>query len=1234
MNNFLSVLVFFLFLLSSQSIFSQNTVVDQNLQIIATQEGLAPADVSDYVINNTHRSKRSDLNHFYLLQRFDGIEIYETQSSIHTRTDNSLFRYNSAFLSDIAGRISTTSASLSHSDAIQRVIESFGYDDSQLPSETENMGGREEAKIFAPGSISLDDIPIKLMYYQTDAGQLRLCYDLIINETDYSDWWSLKVDANTGEIVDQVNWVVECNFDHDNEGHHICTDDHTCTKYTNKQRNTTNLSSMTGSYNVFAEPVESPNHGSRSIIADPSDPIASPFGWHDTDGVDGPESTLTVGNNVNAQEDENGNNGNGFSPDGGANLVFDFPVDFTLPPADSREASLTNLFYWNNLTHDIWYQYGFDEGAGNFQENNYGNGGAGSDRVNADGLDGSGTNNANFATPTDGGNPRMQMFLWSPGAFTNTEINSPAAISGNINGVAAGFGPSNFDVTADIVLADDGSNDPTLACDALVNTGAVNNNIALIDRGTCQFGTKVLNAENAGAIAVIVCQNSNAAPFSMAPGANGNQVTIPSIMISMADCNVIKNNLPGVNMSIESVNNNVEIDGSFDNAIIGHEYGHGISIRLTGGANNSNCLNNQEQMGEGWSDWIGLMMTIEPNDVGTSGRGVGTYAISQSPAGGGIRDFPYSTDLSVDPRTYTDISSSSVPHGVGSVWCAMLWEMTWALIAKHGFDPDLHTGTGGNNIAMALVTEGLKLQPCSPGFVDGRDAILAADQAIYGGENECIIWEAFAKRGLGIDASQGSTFSVNDGNESFDVPATCPLLDITKTVDKPSVVAGDILTYTLTYDNQSAVDYTNLTITDELESCLTYVAGSATNGATFNDGVVSLNGVTVSPFSTFSFSFQAEVDPTLTSISQNFLDDAESGTSNWVLRNEDIDLAGWVIDPANPFQGTNSWFAENQGTRNNKLMTIRLTEKLTATSQLRFWHTYNTASNIDGGIVQISIDNQETWSDLDANFIQNGYDNFIDNDPTTPAFGGTNNTTYIESIADLNSFAGENAFIRFIMVHDGQADGTGWNIDDIEITNTEKTVSNSASFTANPNLSESVNIFPPTDIIPATCNDGIQNGTETGVDTGGSCTTGGPCDFDLILSGDPAPGGTYQVQNQITSTANVSVNTDYFASCILLENDFEVVIGTEFLAEINPCTPFNNDGELGLNVVSTGTTNNQQQTVIDVNIPESGEYTLQLIQDDGTMRVLPTQNFAKGVHRITVETEAVFIPNKIEMIKK
>ena len=61
----------------------------------------------------------------------------------------------------------------------------------------------------------------------------------------------------------------------------------------------------------------------------------------------------------------------------------------------------------------------------------------------------------------------------------------------------------------------------------------------------------------------------------------------------------------------------------------------------------------------------------------------------------------------------------------------------------------------------------MKLGGCSPGFVDNRDAVLDADVALYAGANQCLLWRAFAKRGLGESALQRSAMSTTDGTEAF-----------------------------------------------------------------------------------------------------------------------------------------------------------------------------------------------------------------------------------------------------------------------------------------------------------------------------------------------------------------------------------------------------------------------------------------------------------------------------------
>lgn len=84
----------------------------------------------------------------------------------------------------------------------------------------------------------------------------------------------------------------------------------------------------------------------------------------------------------------------------GKDIVFDFEFDPTMEPKEYIDAAVTNLFYWNNMIHDLFYVYGFNERSGNFQRvNPPKTGGRGNDEVIANAQDGSGFNNANFATP-------------------------------------------------------------------------------------------------------------------------------------------------------------------------------------------------------------------------------------------------------------------------------------------------------------------------------------------------------------------------------------------------------------------------------------------------------------------------------------------------------------------------------------------------------------------------------------------------------------------------------------------------------------------------------------------------------------------------------------------------------------------------------------------------------------------------------------------------------------------
>ncbi len=734
--------------------------------------GLSDTDLKNWYISDQRTDSDRGITYVYITQEVNNLPVYNAMGTFAIVKDRVLLTGNK-LIKNIDKKINTEKPGFEAEASIQAACNFLAIDNSDVPELIHKKG---DEYLFEKGEISQEDIPVRLMYVPVNE-ELRLAWDLSIYTMDSQHWWSIRIDAVTGNELNRVDWVLNCEFGLES--------DHTSHRHgqTVKPEAEEKLVTVmmppppgTDQYNVFALPVESPNHGGRSLVVGPYDPVASPYGWHDDDGNPGADFTWTQGNNVRATEDMNDNNGVGYMPDGGASLDFDFPLNMAQNPNNYLDPAITNLFYMNNMMHDVWYHYGFDEQGGNFQENNYGNGGAASDYVYAEAQDGGGMNNANFSTPPDGNNPRMQMYLWSSSGADYLTVNSPAPLSGPYASTAAQFGPPipTTPITEDIVIFDDNVPDEYDACEAAVNAAAQNGKIVLIRRGTCEFGCKVESAQNNGALAVIIVNNVPGL-INMGGGVCGGNVTIPSLMISQADGAAIIAEIEGggtVNATI--VDPGVfDQDGDFDNGIIAHEYGHGISNRLTGGPSNTNCLSNAEQMGEGWSDWFSLMMTIEPGDLSTDNRGIGTFVTGEPTTGVGIRPAPYNTNFAVNGWTYDGTNNTgaiSQPHGIGFIWCTMLWDMTWAFIDEYGFDPDLYTGTGGNNIAMELVMQGMALQTCNPGFEDGRDAILQADQILYGGIHQCLIWNAFAARGLGFSADQGSVNSRTDQVEAFDLP--------------------------------------------------------------------------------------------------------------------------------------------------------------------------------------------------------------------------------------------------------------------------------------------------------------------------------------------------------------------------------------------------------------------------------------------------------------------------------
>ncbi|MEM9850053.1 MAG: M36 family metallopeptidase, partial [Bacteroidota bacterium] len=652
---------------------------------------LTAADLKDMAVSDHYKSQHNGLSHVYFVQTHKGISLQSAIAGVHIKADGTPFYATSRFTPSLANLVNTTQASLSAAEALQRAVE---YLDIKTAKPIESSQQQDEHTfLFVANTISNRDIEVQLRYQRVSEKEVRLAWHLAIDMLDNADYWSMMIDAVTGELLAKNNYTVYCQHEH---GVHTGACDQVGYSTNNIYQTPQVWNAAAESYNVFPFPLESPIHGERELVVDPADPAASPFGWHDTDGEIGAEYTITRGNNVHAFQDTLAQNrSQGDEPDGGDALLFDFPFDPSAEPDTYIDFATVQLFYANNYIHDFVFAYGMDEVAGAFQAKNYtGVSGAG-DPVLAQAQDGSGTNNANFGTPPDGNSGAMQMFLFNRGNGGLT-ITGPGSVAGIYRTRGANFGPAidTVSVSGEVVLVDDGTVNGTLGCNGLIND--LTGKVAMIDRGDCFFSEKVWNAELAGAVAAIICNADGLAmPGTMGAGTD-DPISIPSVMIDFPDCQQLKEFLGRglvADLVTPSLEGPLQVDGTLDNGIIAHEYGHGISNRLTAGPGRADCLFSDEQMGEGWSDFFTLVTTVSANDEANRVRTIGSFALNQSTEGSGFRSQPYSPDFNINTKTYLDILATGAPHPLGEVWAATLWDLYWAMVDMHGFDEDLVNGT-------------------------------------------------------------------------------------------------------------------------------------------------------------------------------------------------------------------------------------------------------------------------------------------------------------------------------------------------------------------------------------------------------------------------------------------------------------------------------------------------------------------------------------------------------------
>jgi len=155
----------------------------------------------------------------------------------------------------------------------------------------------------------------------------------------------------------------------------------------------------------------------------------------------------------------------------------------------------------------------------------------------------------------------------------------------------------------------------------------------------------------------------------------------------------------------------------------------------------------------------------------------------------GVRAVPYTTNFAANKLLYSSVNGVEEIHSLGTVWSTILYEVFWDLVDVYGVNyarkPNYITTTMGQSIpsdgrylAMKFVMDGMALQPCNPTIVHARDSVLDADRVLTGGGNLCMMWKAFARRGLGFGANETSVMTGIRGEpilrvDAFDIPKAC-----------------------------------------------------------------------------------------------------------------------------------------------------------------------------------------------------------------------------------------------------------------------------------------------------------------------------------------------------------------------------------------------------------------------------------------------------------------------------
>ncbi len=814
-----------------------------------------------------------------------------------------------------------------------------------------------------------------------------------------------------------------------------------------------------------------------------------------------PGATTTTGNNVDAYADLV--SGDGFSGDPDVRSVatseatFDHAYDTAQSPAatpESKQASVTHLFYVTNFLHDWFYDAGFDEKAGNHQAQNFGRGGKGNDRLIAEAQDFSGRNNANAAVPPDGSSPRIQMFVFSGPSSAALVVDAPADIAGTKPvGIAPAFGDDVFELSGPVAVAADGQGaDLADACEPLESD--MTGKIVLAHRGLCSFAQKAQNAEAAGAIGLVIANVATSTSPTVPPymGGTANGITIPVLSLALAEGQALENAAAAGGASVTMRRTlGADLDGALDTSIVAHEWGHVLSGRLVGDGNGL-TTNQAGGLGEGWGDFTALLTMARPTPGASPLGGVytnGAYATSGSGDDiyFGTRRVPYSIDFTKNPLTFKHIqngvvlpttapisfgedgSFNSEVHNTGEIWATMLWECFVGLVrdGRYSFE-EAHAKMRRYLVASLAAT------PVDPTLLEARDALLAAAYATDAKDFQTF-FDAFARRGAGAGAKGPPKQSANNATvvESFASGAalevvSATLTDDVLTCDHDGILdEGEVGSLTVTLKNvgskmlegatvQLAPKSDGISLMDETLAKVPALAPFQSTKLTLKTRVTGAPPTVPVDF-VATLGDPALAEPVKVTVTARY--DTDEAPESATVDHVDTAKTSWKTKTKGDF-GPIAWDRKKEGDNgfwtvpdaieasDLRLQSAPFTIEGT-TFSLSFRHKWSfrvsrrRGTAIDGGVVEVSTDGGNTWTDVEK-LGKVDYNATLDtgrgDNPlkTRNAYGMTSAgypTEWVTSKIDVSLPAPpESVMVRFrVGTGAGFTGADGWFVDDIEI---------------------------------------------------------------------------------------------------------------------------------------------------------------------------------------------------------